>query len=89
MRGWAFRTAGFVGKERSALHRKREPLGVVTANKAGARVAHLEEGEEGGARAAAESGSSMLTIVSFAKLKENSSDFGWLRATFPVQCHNN
>lgn len=37
------RTASFVGMERSALHRKLKSLGVVTSNKAGARVAHVEE----------------------------------------------
>ena len=37
------RTATFVGMERSALHRKLKSLGVVTTNRAGARVAHLEE----------------------------------------------
>ena len=42
------RTASFVGMERSALHRKLKSLGVVTTNKAGARVAHLEDEEEGG-----------------------------------------
>ncbi len=36
------RTANFVGMERSALHRKLKSLGVVTSNKAGARVAHVE-----------------------------------------------
>jgi len=36
------RTAAFVGMERSALHRKLKSLGVVTSNKAGARVAHVE-----------------------------------------------
>ncbi|MEM1064651.1 MAG: sigma-54 dependent transcriptional regulator [Pseudomonadota bacterium] len=35
------RTATFVGMERSALHRKLKSLNVVTSNKAGARVAHL------------------------------------------------
>ncbi|MFY0618259.1 sigma-54-dependent transcriptional regulator [Shimia sp.] len=42
------RTASFVGMERSALHRKLKSLGVVTSNKAGARVAHVnsDEGEE-------------------------------------------
>ncbi len=39
------RTASFVGMERSALHRKLKSLGVVTSNKAGARVAHLEDEE--------------------------------------------
>ena len=38
------RTANFVGMERSALHRKLKSLGVVTSAKAGARVAHIEEG---------------------------------------------
>ena len=37
------RTASFVGMERSALHRKLKSLGVVTTNKAGARVAHVDE----------------------------------------------
>ena len=37
------RTANFVGMERSALHRKLKSLGVVTSNKAGARVAHVDE----------------------------------------------
>lgn len=36
------RTASFVGMERSALHRKLKTLGVVTSNKAGARVAYIE-----------------------------------------------
>lgn len=40
------RTASFVGMERSALHRKLKSLGVVTSNKAGARVAHVEAEEE-------------------------------------------
>lgn len=40
------RTASFVGMERSALHRKLKSLGVVTSNKAGARVAHVESEEE-------------------------------------------
>ena len=40
------RTASFVGMERSALHRKLKSLGVVTAQKAGARVATLDEDEE-------------------------------------------
>jgi len=40
------RTASFVGMERSALHRKLKTLGVVTSNKAGARVAHVEEDGE-------------------------------------------
>ncbi|NSX55237.1 sigma-54-dependent transcriptional regulator [Parasulfitobacter algicola] len=37
------RTATFVGMERSALHRKLKSLGVVTSNKAGARVAYIED----------------------------------------------
>jgi two-component system nitrogen regulation response regulator NtrX len=37
------RTAAFVGMERSALHRKLKSLGVVTSNKAGARVAHIDD----------------------------------------------
>jgi two-component system nitrogen regulation response regulator NtrX len=37
------RTANFVGMERSALHRKLKSLGVVTSNKAGARIAHVDE----------------------------------------------
>ncbi|MBL4807726.1 MAG: sigma-54-dependent Fis family transcriptional regulator [Rhodobacteraceae bacterium] len=37
------RTASFVGMERSALHRKLKSLGVVTSNKAGARVAYVED----------------------------------------------
>ncbi|MCW1950643.1 MAG: sigma-54 dependent transcriptional regulator [Octadecabacter sp.] len=41
------RTASFVGMERSALHRKLKTLGVVTSNKAGARVAHVEDDAEG------------------------------------------
>ena len=40
------RTASFVGMERSALHRKLKSLGVVTSNKAGARVAHIEEADD-------------------------------------------
>ena len=40
------RTASFVGMERSALHRKLKSLGVVTTNKAGARVARVEDGAE-------------------------------------------
>ncbi|PWE33151.1 sigma-54-dependent Fis family transcriptional regulator [Maritimibacter sp. 55A14] len=36
------RTASFVGMERSALHRKLKSLGVVTSNKAGARIARVE-----------------------------------------------
>ncbi len=39
------RTASFVGMERSALHRKLKSLGVVTANKAGSRVAFIEDEE--------------------------------------------
>ena len=41
------RTANFVGMERSALHRKLKSLGVVTTNKAGARVAQVGESQEG------------------------------------------
>jgi len=37
------RTAAFVGMERSALHRKLKSLGVVTSNRAGARVAEVQE----------------------------------------------
>ncbi|WP_298256301.1 sigma-54 dependent transcriptional regulator [uncultured Litoreibacter sp.] len=37
------RTAAFVGMERSALHRKLKSLGVVTSNKAGARIAQVQE----------------------------------------------
>ncbi|MEH6835272.1 MULTISPECIES: sigma-54-dependent transcriptional regulator [Falsihalocynthiibacter] len=42
------RTATFVGMERSALHRKLKSLGIVTSNKTGARVAHIDdfEGED-------------------------------------------
>ncbi|SFM15313.1 sigma-54-dependent transcriptional regulator [Shimia aestuarii] len=40
------RTANFVGMERSALHRKLKSLGVVTSNKAGARVAHISDDED-------------------------------------------
>ncbi len=36
------RTAHFVGMERSALHRKLKSLAIVTSNKSGARVAHVE-----------------------------------------------
>lgn len=36
------RTATFVGMERSALHRKLKSLGVVTTNRSGARVAHVD-----------------------------------------------
>ena len=39
------RTASFVGMERSALHRKLKSLGVVTSNKSGARIAHLDEAD--------------------------------------------
>lgn len=41
------RTATFVGMERSALHRKLKSLGVVTSSKAGARVAHVDNGTSG------------------------------------------
>lgn len=37
------RTASFVGMERSALHRKLKSLGVVTSNKAGARIAQVQD----------------------------------------------
>jgi two-component system, NtrC family, nitrogen regulation response regulator NtrX len=37
------KTANFVGMERSALHRKLKSLGVVTTNKSGGRVAHLDD----------------------------------------------
>jgi two-component system nitrogen regulation response regulator NtrX len=37
------RTASFVGMERSALHRKLKSLGVVTAAKAGGRIAYIDE----------------------------------------------
>jgi len=40
------RTASFVGMERSALHRKLKSLGVVTSNKSGARIAHVDEPAE-------------------------------------------
>lgn len=40
------RTASFVGMERSALHRKLKSLGVVTSNKTGARIAHVENEED-------------------------------------------
>ncbi len=43
------RTASFVGMERSALHRKLKSLGIVTSGKGGARVAHVEPGEDGAA----------------------------------------
>ncbi|MGH1354934.1 MAG: sigma-54-dependent transcriptional regulator [Thalassovita sp.] len=36
------RTANFVGMERSALHRKLKSLNVVTSNKSGTRVAHVD-----------------------------------------------
>jgi len=41
------RTAAFVGMERSALHRKLKSLGVVTSNKAGARIAAVQDELEG------------------------------------------
>lgn len=41
------RTAAFVGMERSALHRKLKSLGVVTSNKAGARIAAVQNELEG------------------------------------------
>ncbi|WP_099823568.1 sigma-54-dependent transcriptional regulator [Oceaniglobus indicus] len=39
------RTASFVGMERSALHRKLKSLNVVTSNKQGNRIAHIEDAE--------------------------------------------
>ncbi|MEO0915424.1 MAG: sigma-54 dependent transcriptional regulator [Pseudomonadota bacterium] len=39
------RTAGFVGMERSALHRKLKSLNVVTSSRSGARVASVAEEE--------------------------------------------
>ncbi|MFN3970665.1 MAG: sigma-54-dependent transcriptional regulator [Gemmobacter sp.] len=39
------RTAGFVGMERSALHRKLKSLGVVTTSKSGVRVAHADDAD--------------------------------------------
>ncbi len=42
------RTANFVGMERSALHRKLKTLNVVTTNKAGTRIAEIEENGEAG-----------------------------------------
>ncbi|MEM6386276.1 MAG: sigma-54 dependent transcriptional regulator [Pseudomonadota bacterium] len=39
------RTAGFVGMERSALHRKLKSLNVVTSSRSGARVATIAEEE--------------------------------------------
>jgi len=39
------RTASFVGMERSALHRKLKSLNVVTSNKLGSRIAHIEDVE--------------------------------------------
>jgi len=40
------RTASFVGMERSALHRKLKTLNVVTTNRAGTRVAEIEDAED-------------------------------------------
>lgn len=40
------RTAGFVGMERSALHRKLKSLNVVTSSRSGARVATIAEDED-------------------------------------------
>ena len=37
------RTENFVGMERSALHRKLKTLNVVTTNKAGTRIAKIED----------------------------------------------
>ncbi|RMH49498.1 MAG: sigma-54-dependent Fis family transcriptional regulator [Alphaproteobacteria bacterium] len=42
------RTANFVGMERSALHRKLKSLNIVTSNRAGARVARVEEADASG-----------------------------------------
>ena len=42
------RTAGFVGMERSALHRKLKSLNVVTSSRSGARVAEVVEEEDEG-----------------------------------------
>ncbi|MGL6210619.1 MAG: helix-turn-helix domain-containing protein, partial [Paracoccaceae bacterium] len=39
------RTAGFVGMERSALHRKLKSLGVVTTSKSGGRGSDDDDGE--------------------------------------------
>ena len=41
------RTANFVGMERSALHRKLKTLNVVTTNKAGTRIAEIEDTANG------------------------------------------
>ncbi len=41
------RTANFVGMERSALHRKLKTLNVVTTNKAGTRIAEIDDNGEG------------------------------------------
>lgn len=41
------RTAGFVGMERSALHRKLKSLGVVTTSKSGVRIAHADDDDTG------------------------------------------
>ncbi|WGI20348.1 sigma-54 dependent transcriptional regulator [Amylibacter sp. IMCC11727] len=40
------RTANFVGMERSALHRKLKTLNVVTTNKAGTRIAEIDDNGE-------------------------------------------
>ncbi|MBL9059748.1 MAG: sigma-54-dependent Fis family transcriptional regulator, partial [Mangrovicoccus sp.] len=40
------RTASFVGMERSALHRKLKSLSVVTATRAGARIAVFDDSDE-------------------------------------------
>ncbi len=42
------RTASFVGMERSALHRKLKSLSVVTTARSGARMAELDDSEDGG-----------------------------------------
>ncbi|KAB7615748.1 sigma-54-dependent Fis family transcriptional regulator [Amylibacter sp. SFDW26] len=41
------KTANFVGMERSALHRKLKSLNVITTNKSGARVAEIDEIDQG------------------------------------------
>ncbi|RED13281.1 nitrogen assimilation response regulator NtrX [Pontivivens insulae] len=42
------RTANFVGMERSALHRKLKSLGIVTLSRGGARMATVDDVEDGG-----------------------------------------
>ena len=46
------KTAQFVGMERSALHRKLKSLNVVTTNRAGGRIARIEDEEEEASSAA-------------------------------------